>query len=321
MARYVVGVDFGGTHLRAALIDDGGKVIKRNKRKTEAHLGPVTVIARIADAVRDVMVDVPADEVVGVGVIAPGPSNPYTGVVLKAPNLDGWELIALESALEQHLGKNVWLGNDANLAALAEHRYGAGRGYGHLIYVTVSTGIGGGIIINNQMLLGAQGLAGEIGHMQIIPDGPVCGCGNRGCVEAVASGPNIARVARERIAHGEDSTLSRLGERLTTEHVVRAAQAGDRVAIDVLEEAGGYIGMAIANLIHIFNPQRIIIGGGVSNAGDLLFEPIRKTAKQRTMPVYHGTYDIVLAGLGDDVGLLGAAALAFTNAEAPDISA
>lgn len=315
MARYVVGVDFGGTHLRAALINEGGEVVHREKRKTEAWLGPAAVIARIADAVRDVMTAVATEEVVGVGVIAPGPSNPYTGVVLKAPNLDGWELIALESALEQHLGKEVWLGNDANLAALAEHRYGAGRGYAHLIYVTVSTGIGGGVIINNQMLLGAQGLAAEIGHMQIIPDGPLCGCGNRGCVESVASGPNIARIARERIAHGEASALSALGEKISTEHIVKAAQAGDALAIDVLADAGAYVGMAIANLVHIFNPQRIIIGGGVSNAGAFLFDPIRKAAKQRTMPVYHGTFDIVPAALGDDVGLLGAAALAFTNAK------
>jgi glucokinase len=314
MARYVVGVDFGGTHLRAALIDEAGTVAQRSKRKTEAWLGPAAVIARIADAVRDVMVGVPPEEIVGVGVIAPGPSNPYTGVVLKAPNLDGWELIALESALEQHLGIDVWLGNDANLAALAEHRYGAGRGYSHLIYITVSTGIGGGIIIDNKMLLGAQGLAAEIGHMQIIPDGPVCGCGNHGCVEAVASGPNIARIARQRIAHGAESSLSRLGEKVSTEQIVKAAQAGDALAIEVLADAGGYVGMAVANLIHIFNPQRIIIGGGVSNAGDLLFEPIRKAAKRRTMPVYHGTYDIVLAELGDDVGLLGAGALAFANA-------
>lgn len=314
MARYVVGVDFGGTHLRAALINETGEVVHRDKRKTEPWLGPAAVIAKIADAVRDVSVDVPDEEVVGVGVIAPGPSNPYTGVVLKAPNLEGWELIALESALEQHLGKDVWLGNDANLAALAEHRYGAGRGYSHLIYITVSTGIGGGVIINNQMLLGAQGLAAEVGHMQIMPDGPICGCGNRGCVEAFASGPNIARVARERIAHGEESSLSTLRDKVSTEQIVKAAQAGDALAIDVLADAGAYVGMAVANLVHIFNPQRIIIGGGVSNAGELLFDPIRKAAKQRTMPVYHGTFDIVPAELGDDVGLLGAAALAFTNA-------
>jgi len=316
MARYVVGVDFGGTHLRAALINEAGEVVHRDKRKTESWLGPAAVIAKIADAVRDVIADIPTDEVLGVGVIAPGPSNPYTGVVLKAPNLDGWELIALDAALEQHLGKEVWLGNDANLAALAEHRYGAGRGYSHLIYVTVSTGIGGGVIINNQMLLGAQGLAAEVGHMQIMPDGPLCGCGNHGCVEAVASGPNIARVARERIEHGAESSLSPLHGEVSTEHIVKAAQAGDALAIDVLADAGGYVGMAIANLIHIFNPQRIIIGGGVSNAGEFLFEPIRKAAKQRTMPVYHGTYDIVAAELGDDVGLLGAAALAFMNAGA-----
>jgi glucokinase len=314
MSRYVVAVDFGGTHLRAALINEAGEVVERDKRKTEAWLGPVAVIARIADAVRDVMINVPEEEVLGVGVIAPGPSNPYTGVVLKAPNLEGWELIALEAVLEQHLGKDVWLGNDANLAALAEHRYGAGKGYAHMIYITVSTGIGGGVIINNQMLLGAQGLAAEIGHMQIMPDGPQCGCGNYGCVEALASGPNIARVARERIAHGAKSSLRELDDPIGTEQVVKAARAGDELASEVLTQAGEYVGMAVANLVHIFNPQRIIIGGGVSNAGDLLFAPIRRAAQRRTIPVYHGTFDIVPAALGDDVGLIGAAALAFMNA-------
>jgi glucokinase len=314
MAQYVVGVDFGGTHLRAALIDEQGKIVARDKRKTEAKSGSKRVIARIANAVRDVMAKVSPEEVRGVGVIAPGPSNPYTGVVLKAPNLDGWEMIALESELEAHLDKDVWIGNDANLAALAEHRYGAGRGYSDIIYVTVSTGIGGGIIVNNEMLLGAQGLGAEIGHMQIMPDGPLCGCGNRGCVEAVASGPNIARVMRERIKHGGNSSLQETLDDIRTEQVVSAAQAGDALAIEVLEEAGDYVGMAIANLVHIFNPQRIIIGGGVSNAGDLLLTPMRRTAQWRTMPLYHDTFDIVTAELGDDVGLLGAAALAFTRA-------
>ncbi len=314
MTRYVVGVDFGGTHLRAALVNEAGEVIAKIKRKTEDWRGPAGVISRIADTVKEVMGKVPSEQVVGVGVIAPGPANPYKGIILKAPNLDGWENIPLEEELEGYISKDVWIGNDANLAALAEHRYGAGRGYSHLIYITISTGIGGGIIINNQMLLGAQGLAAEVGHMQIMPNGPLCACGNRGCVEAVASGPNIARIVQERIAHGAPSSLQPLEEEIRAEQVVLAAQEGDALAIEVLEEAGSYVGMAVANLVHLFNTERIIIGGGVSNAGALLFDPIRKAAQHRTMPSYHGTFDIVPAALGDDVGLLGAAALAFTNA-------
>ncbi|MDQ4078887.1 MAG: ROK family protein, partial [Chloroflexota bacterium] len=229
------------------------------------------------------------------------------------PNLPGWQNVALADELGERVSLPVWIGNDANLAALAEHRYGAGRGFNHLIYLTISTGIGSGFIVNDEMLLGAQGMAAEAGHVQIVPDGPICGCGNRGCVEALASGPNIAQEARARLRRGIPSSLSSLDHNPTPKDIVQAAREGDEMALDVLRQAGGYIGMAIANLVHLFNPQRIVIGGGVSNAGSLLFDPIRDTANERVMAGYQGTFDIVPAALGDNVGLLGAAALAFTQ--------
>ncbi len=311
--RYVVGVDFGGTHLRAALIDEPGTIHERLKHETQARLGPSGVIDRIAAAVRDMANHVPADgEVAGVGVIAPGPADPFKGVVLNAPNLSGWTNIPLASELEQRVSLPVWIGNDANLAALAEHRYGAGQGLSDIIYLTISTGIGSGFIVHNKLLLGATGMAGEGGHMQIVPDGPLCGCGNRGCVESLASGPNIAQEAAARLRRGLPSSLHSLGHEPTPRDVVQAAREGDQMATELLQQAGGYIGMAVANLVHLFNPQRIIIGGGVSNAGDLLFDPIRKIANQRVMAGYRGTFDVLPAALGDNVGLLGAAALAFS---------
>jgi glucokinase len=252
-----------------------------------------------------------------VGVIAPGPLDPFKGIVLRAPNLAGWDNVPLEEELEKRVALPVRIGNDANLAALAEHRYGGGRGMSDIIYLTISTGIGSGFIVNNQMMLGARGMAAEAGHMQILPDGPLCGCGNRGCIEALASGPNIAAEASARLHRGISSSLGELTREITARDVVRAAREGDRMALDVVERAGAFIGLAIANLIHLFNPQRILIGGGVSNAGDLLFEPIRRSADLHTMSAYYDSYDIVPAELGDDVGLLGAAALAFSEVGTP----
>ena len=316
MAQYVVGVDFGGTHLRAALVNENGEIIERVKRKTMGHLGQDAVFDRIAQAVRDVADKMKeGDSLEGVGVIAPGPLDPFRGLVFYAPNLK-WQNVPLTDELHQRLGCPVWAGNDANLAALAEHRYGAGKGLKNMIYMTVSTGIGGGVIINDEMLLGTNGQAAEVGHMQIMPEGPLCGCGNRGCVESVASGTNMARIAKERLQHGVESSLQEHEGEITAKEVVQAAANGDQMALELLQQAGSYIGMAVANLVHLFNPQRFIFGGGVSNAGDLLFDPIRRAAKRRTMPNYHGTFDIVAAELGDNVGLLGAAALAFSKAKA-----
>jgi glucokinase len=311
--RYVIGVDFGGTHIRAALVDEEGQIVEQLKRKTLAELGTKAVMDRIADAIKEVAAHVPqGDEVVGVGAIAPGPSDPFTGVVFQAPNLPGWENVHLAEELHKRVELPVWIGNDANLAALAEHRYGAGRGLSDIVYVTVSTGIGGGIIVNHQMLLGPDGMAAEVGHMQIVPDGPLCNCGNRGCVEALASGPNIAREARARLERGIESSLSKLDHFPSTENVVQAAREGDELACDVIRRAGEHIGMMVANLVHLFNTQRFIFGGGVTNAGDLLLDPIRDTAYERTMKSYHGTFDVVPAACGDNVGILGAAALAFS---------
>ena len=316
MANYVVGVDFGGTHLRAALIDRDGNILKRVKRKTMAHLGADAVFDRIADAVRDAADELAeGDSLVAVGVIAPGPLDPFKGIVFYAPNLN-WVNVPLADELQNRLGLPVFAGNDANLAALAEHRYGAGKGLTDIIYMTVSTGIGAGIIINNEMLLGSNGQAAEVGHMPIMPEGPLCGCGQRGCIESLASGPNIARIAKERLSHGVESLLQEHDGEITAKEVVQAAQKGDRLALELLNQAGSYIGLALASLVHIFNPQRFVFGGGVSNAGDLLFDPIRHALKWRTIASYHDTFDIVPAELGDNVGLLGAAALAFSKVDA-----
>ena len=313
MEKLIVGVDLGGTQIRAALADAQGEIIQQVSRPTMADEGLEAVLERIKESIRQVL---PADigQVSAVGVAAPGPLNPRRGIVREAPNLPGWKNVPLKELMEAEFGLPVVVGNDANLAALAEQRFGAGQGVADLIYITVSTGIGGGVIVDNRLLLGAQGLAGEVGHQTIEAHGPRCKCGNIGCLEALAAGPAIARRARELIRDGAGTAITDLVggdlDKITAKVVNQAAQAGDPIAIEIFHQAGFYIGVGIVNLLHIFNPSLIVIGGSVTKAGNLLFEPIRATVRQRAMAShYWENTPIVPATLGDDVALLGAVAL------------
>lgn len=311
MTDFVIAVDFGGTNLRAALVDESGRVVEQFKRRTEAAQGPEAVFTNLARAITDIAGQAGAEALLGVGVAAPGPVDQAIGTIYSPPNLPGWGDVPLAAILSERTGLPVALGNDANLAALGEHAFGAGVGRSEMIYLTISTGIGGGVISHNHLLLGQRGLAGELGHMLIVPDGPQCGCGLRGHLEALGSGPAIARRMAGLLTAGFESSVQRVNGTVSTEQIVRAAREGDPLAIRVLAEAGTFIGMGIATLVHTFAPQRFVIGGGVSNAGDLLLEPMRRAANERVLEAYRGSYDIVLAALGDDAGLLGAAALAF----------
>lgn len=309
----VVAVDLGGTHIRSALIDEKGEMLARAERETLAQEGPEPVIGRIEACIRDV-----ARGTEAISIAAPGPLNPWKGIIHQAPNLPGWREVPLSDILHRTFKVPIHLNNDANLAALAEHRFGAGQGVNDLIYLTISTGIGGGIISQGRLLLGAKGLAAEVGHMVLEPEGPPCGCGGWGHLESLASGPAIARRAVEEMEKGTETCITRLvkGElgKVTAKVVAQAAQEGDPLANSIFKEAGFYIGLGIANLLHILNPELIIIGGGVSKAGDLLFDPIRATVQARAMPSYQEGLKIVPAALGDDVGLLGAAAFVVKTA-------
>lgn len=310
-----VAVDLGGTRFRVAIVDRRGRLVERVSHPTEAADGRDAVIARVLDAVRTTVTAARVRRPAGLGVGVPGPVNPWTGVVASAPNLPGWRDVPFKQILEAALDLPVHVGNDANLAALGEHAYGAGRGDDDLIYLTVSTGIGGGIIADGRLVLGTAGLAGEPGHMTILPDGPACNCGNHGCLEVLASGTAIGREARRRIAAGEATALAQQPiDTVDAAAVARAAQAGDPLAADVFGAAMAYLGIGVASLFHLFNPRSVIIGGGVANAGDLLFLPVREAVRRRCMPAYRHDTRIVPAKLGDDVGLLGAAALAFRPA-------
>lgn len=237
-----------------------------------------------------------------------------TGIVRFTPNIPGWTEVPLRDLMAGDFGVPTFVANDANLAALGEYRFGAGKGVRDLVYLTISTGIGGGILIDGRLFEGGQGLGGEVGHMIVEPNGPRCGCGGYGCLEAVASGTAIAREARVAVERGIPSALSQLADRpeaLTAREVVQAASQGDELARRILEQAGRYIGLAIVSLMYLFNPALVILGGSVAiGAGDLLMAPLRQTVRERSQRVYWENTPIVPAALEDDVVLLGALALA-----------
>ncbi|MBP7692192.1 MAG: ROK family protein [Anaerolineales bacterium] len=320
---YFIGVDVGGTNLRAARFR-GQQPIPDAKVKVPSQPGGERdhMLDRLEQAIREVAPPDLAD-VAGIGLGIPGPVDPHTGMVINITNIPGWKNLPLQQIMQERLGRPVFLGNDANLAALGEWKFGAGRGQHDVLYLTVSTGIGGGIITGDRLLLGAHGLGAEVGHVMVQPNGPRCGCGLRGCVEALAAGPAITRQAQARLAAGEGaaSALRTLTDGdltlLTTALIGQAALNGDGFAQALFAEAGGHLGAAIAGLLHIFNPAVVILGGGVSFVGDVFFEPVRAAVRQHTMnDLYWRNCPIVPAALGDDAGLVGAGALAMEESRA-----
>jgi glucokinase len=308
MVRNYIVADVGGTHIRAACFPAQSHVptiVKRISTK-----GPETPHERLINLIDSIA---PIDEeIAAISVAAPGPVDPFEGILFEAPNIPGWTNLPLKKLIQDHFNVPVAIGNDANLAALGEWRYGAGIGCSHLVYITVSTGIGGGVIINNQLLLGAHGLAAELGHVTVIPDGPLCGCGKRGHLEAVTSGPAIARWVSQELSQGIPSSL-KLNKPLTAKDVSLAASHGDELAQAALARSGTYLGIAIADYLHIFNPSMVIIGGGVSQSGEAFFGPLRKAMSEHVISKkYLEGLTLTTCALGDDVGLMGALALAQT---------
>jgi len=236
-------------------------------------------------------------------------------VITASPNLPGWYDIPLRDIVREKYGVNTFLINDADAAALGEHRFGAGKGVNTLIYLTVSTGIGGGIIIKGKLHTGLHGSAGEIGHMTIDVNGPKCNCGNVGCLETLASGKAMAKEAIRRVSQGEKSSLTEIVggkiENITAEEVSLAAQGGDSLALEVISKVASYLGVGMVNLVNIFDPEMIIVGGGMTKMGDLLLSPARQVVRERAFTLSAQAVRIVPAKLGDDAGVLGAAVFAF----------
>jgi len=309
----VLAIDLGGTKIAAALISPDNRVIDKTHSLTLVSEGLQAVTSRIFSMIDRLLSEgnTGSAQLDGIAIAAAGAIDTDKGLITSSPNLPGWINVPLRDIVSKRYGIYTCLLNDANAAALAEHRLGAGRGTTNLIYLTVSTGIGGGIIVNGELYSGTSGCAGELGHMTIDANGPECNCGNRGCLEALASGTAVANEAKRRIKEGDCSLLTDIVsgdlEGITAEKVAMAAHSGDRLAMEVISRAAGYLGVGMVNLVNIFNPEMIIIGGGLSKMGELLLEPARQVVEQRAFPLCAGTVRIVTAELGDDAGVLGAA--------------
>ncbi len=311
MDRTVIGVDLGGTNLRTAIVGSDGEILDKHKEATKAVDGWVKVVARLIDNIKR-QLEIGAKmgtEVFAVGVGAPGVILVDKGIVVKSPNFPDWNNLPLKAELEKALKIPVHIENDANAAALGEKWLGAGRDIKSMIHLTLGTGVGGGIILDNKIWHGADGMAGEIGHMTLIPDGRQCTCGNTGCLETYASARGIVQSFREELEKQKLPVTEALKE-VTSEKVYQAAREGDAVARWVMKDMGRMLGIGIASLINIFNPQRVVIGGGVKDAWPLFIGATHEEIMKRAFQVPAERTEIVPSLLGDDAGMVGAAAVA-----------
>lgn len=312
----VVGVDIGATHVTLVLADYLAHVMDEVETSLDIFQGPQVCLPFVDQFMCSWLKElgVSLDQITAIGVGVPGPIVTDAGMVSGPPIMPGWDLFPIREWLEKAWGCPVTLGNDAEFGALGEWAFGAGRGVDNLVYIKVGTGIGAGLLIDGQIYRGTTGCAGEIGHVTIEEDGPLCTCGNRGCLEALAGGRAIARKAIFAIKAGARTTLSELPsvEAISAMDVIAAARKGDHLSQKLVQEAGYYLGTALANLINLFNPTMIVIGGGVAQVGDLLLEPVRKVAKQRSLKVASQAVTITSAVLGKRSSAMGAVAQAIS---------
>jgi glucokinase len=309
-----IGIDLGGTTLKGALVSSSGEVLQGIRIETEQESSDL-LFKQIVETVRALREDaVSGDRVAGIGVGIPGLVNRKTNRIEVMPNLPALAAMDLIGELQSETGLPVALDNDANSAAYGELQAGAARGRQEVFFVTLGTGIGSGLIMNGQIYRGATGFAGEFGHMTIDPEGIECACGNIGCLETIASGPNIVRRTRERLYRDRTSSLSRLAiprdRELTAEDIARAAREGDEMAQVMMERTGMFLGIAIAAVINLLNVEMVVMGGGVMEAGDLILKPTVKETRRRAFPPSFNSCEVVIAQLGPQAGMIGAALLA-----------
>lgn len=310
MHPLAVALDLGGTQVRAALIDGNGAVLRRVAVTTAATAGPPAVIDQLRQLAMAVSEGVDGDRILGVGVSAPGPIDTVRGIALSIPTLAGFVDLPLGRMLETRIGLPVWLENDGIAAALGEWRFGAGRGHANIVYVTVSTGIGGGVVADGRLVRGRHGMAGHVGHMTIVQDGEPCACGNRGCWEAYGSGTAFAKRARTRAAAHGSSLLHADSAAIDGRTVFEAAARGDALARALVAEEADILGVGIANLLHLYSPDIVVIGGGMAADFDLLSPGIASRVRSAAMPPFRDVA-VVRAGLDGNSGLVGAGMLVF----------
>jgi len=322
---YTVGVDLGGTNIKAGIVDvESGKVLSARSVPTLAHEGPDAVIGRIAALIEDAIAghELAKAPVGGVGVTAPGMLDLDRGTTVFLPNLPGnWPGVPLRDGLQARIGLPVFMLNDGRAITFGEWKYGAGRGADTIACFAVGTGIGGGLVIDGRLHLGIGGMASELGHQTIDFNGPECGCGSHGCLEAFASGPAIAAMGIKAVLQGHNT---RLGEmvgydlnKITPEIIYEAAVQGDPVARDIYDQAGMYLGVGVANVLSIVGARKVVIAGGVAAAGDLLLEPVRRTIRERVRLIPVDQVEVLQASLGSEAGVLGVALWAAQNLPKP----
>jgi glucokinase len=319
--RYVAAGDIGGTQMRTALVDGDGRLLARANGPTKPETGIEDGTERFAGLLTEAIGGGGASAVIAIGVSSAGPIDPSTGVYYNPPNLQAWNGKSMKPDLERRFGVPVVIGHDARVAAIAEMRWGAARGMKNVIYVTVSTGIGGGLIVDGRPVHGVQGLAGEIGHIVVDADGPACNGGCRGCVEVIASGSGIASAARQRIARGKKTRILELAggdaSHVTGRTVFDAAAEGDSEALEIVDDGIRALGIVLGGLLSTFAPEVLILGGGVAVGGYKRYWSRLDAAVRRcTLLRYQKNAPLVLSKLGDDVSVLGAAAIAFEAIEA-----
>ncbi|CAN5667398.1 ROK family glucokinase [soil metagenome] len=302
-----VGVDVGGTKIAAGVVTPDGEVLNEVRYPTPGD--PERLVSDIAKAIKEVR---EGYEVGGVCLAVPGLILAQENKVVFSPNLHAIEGIPLSDEIGPEIGLPLTIENDASAAAWGEFRFGAGSEVDHLVFITLGTGIGGGVVSHGVLLRGAQGAGGELGHVTIQADGPLCSCGNHGCLEVLASGTSVGRRARQAAEDRPDSTLGKLASEreIEGEDVTRLARDGDEAAISVLEETGRWLGVGIAGFVNVFNPEMVAIGGGASAAGEFILGPARKEARKRARSPSRDLVEIREATLGPESGVLGAAALA-----------
>lgn len=308
-----IAVDLGGTHLRAAAFHKN-ETEPFAHQKTTSRSKDESIFERLLRLIEEVM---PADEEVsGIGVAVPGPVDSAAGVIIQMPNIPELRNYPLVEKLQEKLNVPVYLGNDANLAALGEWRYGAGQGHDHLLYFTISTGVGGGVICDGRLLEGGAGLGAELGHVVIKAEdeGPACSCGQHGHLEAFSSGTAIAKYVEWRLTDPQTESSLRLSAKRNAVAIAEAARAGDPLALEAYARAGHYLGVGVASFLHIFNPSIVILGGGVSQSRELFWQTYEESLRAHVFnPAYLENLILTTAALGDDAGLLGALALVETK--------
>lgn len=308
----ILAIDIGGTRMRAGAFD--GELFAHEVVATEVEKGPDDVIKRLIEVSHRVLKKVGWEKVDGIGMAVPGPLDRVKKTINSPPNMPGWDNIPIGEIFEEEFSAPAFIDNDANAAALGEAVYGAGKGATVVTYFTVSTGIGGGCVIKGHIFHGAGDNAAEFGHQKLDPFGPPCGCGKRGCLEALASGTAIARRAKELLIHNPQSLLWQIVdgdiEKVTAKYVAQAASQGDSLSLRVFQEAGFWLGLGVANIINLFNPKVVVLGGGVINAGELILKPTRETALSKAIPQLASIVEITPAKLGELPGLYGAGEVA-----------